>query len=356
MITIIGTTGMDRGLFCLLVIFACICREIGMIATVLKWIMFLLLGLSAFLIGCRILILTGRLMNIPNSNTAVIILYNRVDKCGSTLMAKVVKVLSNSTGTFKFVSLPHFDHIRLSSKDQMELPGQLANLAHSAGFRSLFYSWHFHFFKMPFKRNTIFWYINQIRDPLARTLSSFDYMRWRCMASNMSCMVADSVVNLTMEECVWSRNPTVCLTKSYGVNSMIAYFCGQSSICNDQNIRTTSRAALSLAKSNIERFYIYIGLLEYMKNSLELLEHIQPGIFIGITTLYMTKFNGTRVYATQPKYNRKISNSTAAVLRRLLKPEYELYEFVRKRFMYQYMRAFHRPPRRYLNDKRRTSY
>ena len=51
-----------------------------------------------------------------------------------------------------------------------------------------------------------------------------------------------------------------------------------------------------------------------------------------------------RKNVTPDKYRNPISNKTRAFLRKLLEPEYELYEFVRMRFVNHYRHVFKRSP------------
>ena len=87
-----------------------------------------------------------------------------------------------------------------------------------------------------------------------------------------------------------------------------------------------------------------MGVLEYLESSLKLLESIAPKIFRGITALYRQKKKHERENVTPSKYRNPISNKTRAILRKRLELEYELYEFVRMRFINHYMHVFKRPP------------
>ncbi|CAF4383192.1 unnamed protein product, partial [Adineta steineri] len=139
-------------------------------------------------------------------------------------------------------------------------------------------------------------------------------------------------------------DPARCLTTTYGSPEYLVYFCGQSPLCSNINPGQTSQAALTMVKTNIERYYTHIGLVEYLKNSYEILEHLQPSMFEGLVHIYQQMKNTNRTTSTPKWYRHQPSTETRNILKQLLAPEYELYEFVRERFMRQYFDIFQRLP------------
>lgn len=87
-----------------------------------------------------------------------------------------------------------------------------------------------------------------------------------------------------------------------------------------------------------------MGVLEYLESSFELLESTAPNIFRGITTRHRNEIKHERENVTPGEYRNPISNKTRAFLRKRLELEYELYEFVRMRFVNHYRHVFKRPP------------
>lgn len=275
------------------------------------------------------------------------IVYNRLPKCGSTLMLHLLHGLLVENKRFDYMSSTHYTHNRFSSAEQIELSKSIIAYSQTLGGRSVVYNQHFHFFNMPSTSTTVFKYINVIRDPLHQALSAFDYVRYMYLTypnNPLTETLLPSVRNMTMDECVLEGDPARCLTKSYGGMSMISYFCGQSSVCDDTKTRPVSRAALSIAKANINRFYIWVGVLEYLESSLELLGFVLPSIFEGVVNTYRKIIKHSRVNVTPAHYRNVISNKTRTILFELLEPEYELYEFVRMRFINHYRHVFKRSP------------
>lgn len=257
--------------------------------------------------------------------------------------------LANKNGTFRFVQSSEYEHYRLTDNEQKNLENELVGQTRKDLHRTLIYERHFYFTKFVSSERKMFFYMNQIRDPLKRALSYYDYVRYVCHVHRPDgfCSLANrSLQNLTMEQCVQTGDPRRCLTNGFGVRSAIPFFCGQLSFCDDSIDQMTNQAALNLAKQNIEQHYFHVGILEYFENSLELLEFNQPIIFKGITEIYRNTLNRSLVHETPRTFRHPISDRTQTILRDLLKFEYELYDFVKQRFISEYTRTFERPPRR----------
>lgn len=282
-----------------------------------------------------------------NSKNTIIILSNRVPKCGSHLTRTIIQRLSLETHAYSSENSELHHECRLSLEKQSEFRHELLQKAQNARYHRFIYDRHFHFVKFAPEPRVAFHYINQLRDPIDQIVSGYYYNRYICMATSATkkcTYYPASIFNLTLDECVLNGDPARCLTKKYGAPEYLIYFCGQSSICSDTNPGHMGKAALALAKRNIEQHYIHVGLLEYIKNSFEMLEHLQPSIFLGLVQAYQQIKNESRITSTPEQYRHRPSNKTREILRQLLLPEYELYEFVRERFFRQYSQAFHRAP------------
>lgn len=277
----------------------------------------------------------------------VIIVYNRVPKCGSTLFLTLLRRLSKNLRRFKMVGSSDFYHVRFTEDEQKELARRLWTYSEDAEGRPILYDQHMHFFNLSLQQKTSVLYINQIRDPLEHALSTYESKRYKCLvkhSAGLCAMLDPSVRELTLNECISTGDPARCVTRPYGISSILSFFCGQAQVCDDKFQQPSSRAALALAKRNIERFYIYVGILGYMETSLELLEYIHPRLFVGIADIYRTGLKSKRVGSTPKKHRYEITNQTRTILIRLLQPEYELYNFVQQRLFDQYRRAFGRNP------------
>ena len=285
---------------------------------------------------------------VARTPTTTIIIYNRVPKCGSSSMIAILKFVSAKMKTYPFIHSTNYHQRPVTLKQQDELRRDLLKYSRNAYHRTIVFERHIYFFHWSMQPNTVVQYINLLRDPLQRSLSFYHYSRSRCAINglNSQCNVINrSLINVTMEDCVSTGDPLRCITSFSGVSSAIPFFCGQLPICNDYRGLAKNDAALALAKSNIERYYSYVGLLEYIESSLELLEYIHPLIFSGISESSRMNMTKNPVNRTPAKYVHPISNETAVILRRVLKYDYELYDFVKQRFFGYFTRVFHRPPR-----------
>ena len=101
---------------------------------------------------------------------------------------------------------------------------------------------------------------------------------------------------------------------------------------------------LSIAKKNIEKYYTFIGVLEYIENSVELFEYTYPTIFKGITKAYRNILKQRRVNKTPDEFRQTVSNVSIEKLRRSLKHEFDLYQFIVQRFTRSYHQAFNKMP------------
>lgn len=278
----------------------------------------------------------------------MIIVYNRVPKCGSSLMNTLLAISSDEGRRYRFIQSEDYAHFRVSLETQRKISSDLLVQTENNFQRAVVYERHLYFVNFQSKEKVIFHYINQIRDPLTRVLSTYDYIRYACHVHgpNGSCPLGDrKYQNLSMEQCVQTGDPNRCLSPEFGVLSAISFFCGQSAICDVARDNVDREAALTLAKINVERHYSFIGVLEYLESSLELLEYTQPNLFKGILDNYRIKLNSSAVHETPRSFRHPISGKTRRLLIKLLKYEYDLYYFIRQRFMDQYSRMFHYTPR-----------
>ncbi|KAK9889597.1 hypothetical protein WA026_006969 [Henosepilachna vigintioctopunctata] len=149
-------------------------------------------------------------------------------------------------------------------------------------------------------------YVNIIRDPIEK-LSSRTYFGkeselLKCIQMRTKCSIGDEI---------------------YDFN--IPYFCGQHPKCRIGN----SGWALEMAKKNVEKFYPVVGILEDLNSTLIALEEHVPYFFKGVRQLYEKKLSGI------PRINLQMDFSTQNILKRILKTEYEFYEWIKARLKRQ---------------------
>ena len=183
-------------------------------------------------------------------------------------------------------------------------------------------------------------YISMVRDPIQRIISLYKYER--ALLKNEKNTTTDfpkELMNVTFEQCLKTWNAH-CAFSDYAYstsssylwgnsNSMVTYFCGYDPVCQ----RPFSSEAFQLAKANIESHYTFIGLSEWLMESLKLLEHLIP-VFKGVS----------QIFCPQPHLQKRlrttrnaISAESYSLLRDRLKLEFELYELIKQRFCKQFL-------------------
>ncbi|CAH1798040.1 unnamed protein product [Owenia fusiformis] len=181
-------------------------------------------------------------------------------------------------------------------------------------------------------------YIDIVRDPVERWISLYYYKRvspFHIKRLNLT----RKERNRTMDNCmkIWI-SLTGCLgrsikatadclkTKPYMgckdekiVSSYPTWFSGQ--------YINSSLMSLQRAKTNIEKYYTFIGITEHFEETLKAMETILPSFTNEFTRMFKTTRN-------QNVGHNKVrpSDDNIDVIKELLSDDYELYGFIRQRF------------------------
>ena len=96
-----------------------------------------------------------------------------------------------------------------------------------------------------------------------------------------------------------------------------------------------SRAALEIAKTNVEKYYSVVGVLELWNESLRVFEEFVPYFFRGLPEAYQDSMRG------KPKNENKVKPKVPKDIKKMLATnftvEIEFYEFCKQRLYRQYM-------------------
>ncbi|KAG1649447.1 Heparan sulfate 2-O-sulfotransferase 1 [Nymphon striatum] len=219
------------------------------------------------------------------------LIYNRVPKCGSTTFQNLLVKLKVRNG-FNLYSSILYDSRQLNDIEQMQLVKKIESMDAPLSFeRHVFFT---NFTKFNEKQPI---YMNIIRDPVERIISSFYYNKPRIIELLKNQSVSSNVkkyryLHLTFEECVEEQNEKDVCHYKYGEPSneklMVPFFCGHSNLCR----LTGNEWALNVAKYNIENYYAVVGVLEDMDKTLQVLERYIPKFFSGISEIYRSKAKG----------------------------------------------------------------
>ena len=240
----------------------------------------------------------------PASITLPRIFYNRIPKCGSATILKLIQNMAK-TNNFTYIHSAQYHEHSLERKRRKTLVYDLCD-THAPWL----YDRHLFFINFTHYGCDMPDYINLFREPLDRRRSRYYYHDF------------DKKYNMTFAECLQKnkkKNVYKCLTGGPAT----FYFCGSMEVC-----RSANKESLSIAKNRIDRFYKVVGVTEDMISFLRLLEHHYPTMFSGVIDIYkkMTYVN------VDHKKHEIISDKTKRKMRKILKFEYELYDFILQRF------------------------
>jgi len=270
--------------------------------------------------------------NIPESNK---VFYNRVPKCGSTTTLNLITKLS---ALHNFTVINHIKpkelHYLHNKTKVTELTQEMYDLPEPG-----LYIRHLHFFNFDEESDVgMPKYINIIRDPIEQFISNYYYIRNGFVNENrvkgweLDHLLTPGTKNESLKTCIKlvklaELDNTAILRDCKKVYSdMIPFFCGSHQWC-----RKRDAAALEQAKSNIEKYYSAVGVLEDMESSLKLFEKALPGFFGGALEFYEEDGEHLRKISKTASKDDDEETEVKEYLREKLGNEVELYNFVVKR-------------------------
>ncbi|XP_078481853.1 uronyl 2-sulfotransferase-like isoform X2 [Ciona intestinalis] len=266
-----------------------------------------------------------QLSNEAFSNLAGSVVYNRVPKCASTTIRKLIVKLSIQSRFKVHIESKPFIKQCLTETEQANLAHSWSTLGNTTMFvRHLYYV---DFRRFGFQQPT---YLNVIRDPVERYISAYYFNRfgfkgWTAeKAKKWLVKMSDDKRSMSLDDCV-SRNVTQCLYDN--PSRYLNYFCGQDNQCSRSN-----EWSLNKAKENVMNSYLVVGLTEDMENTLKILEHTLPRYFFRAREMFAS-VNAFRHTRTANK--RQPSEKTKQKLRAALFYEDQFYKFVKARFYKQ---------------------
>ncbi|XP_076825649.1 uronyl 2-sulfotransferase-like [Clavelina lepadiformis] len=253
---------------------------------------------------------------IPNR-----ILYNRVTKCGSRTLAEIISHLEWKNN-FCFYQSP-------VNNLKRPPPSELARetkFIYDLWTPSL-YARHIHyidFTKYGLENPT---YINVVRDPIERFSSQFHYKRFNDFTNSLNLehvrWKSSENKEMNINDCI-IKNHLECSTKQLWY--IVPYFCGQDEMCQHP-----SNESLQQAIANVERHYLFVGILEDFKGTLQVFERLLPGYFAGGTEIAMRLQNRSHE-KTKTLKKDAITPKAYELLKSRMSLEYQFYEFIAQRF------------------------
>ncbi|XP_042893632.1 heparan sulfate 2-O-sulfotransferase hst-2-like [Penaeus japonicus] len=231
------------------------------------------------------------------------LVYNRVPKCGSATMLRLIRSLSRRHG-FTLNNMRDTGLTHMAREQQLKLAEWTFNRPEHQSHFFFKHIYFINFTKLGYMEPS---WINVVRHPISRYISHYYYRQPtesldECYASG-SCRVRKGEISRGLQ---------------------LTYFCGHDTFCSIIG----NRRALQVAKQVVESAYVVVGLMEHYRDTLEVLQHVLPGFFSKSTAIEYVNWN---VQKKKPA----TSNATLAALHFWMKEELEFYEFVRQRFSLQ---------------------
>ena len=96
-----------------------------------------------------------------------------------------------------------------------------------------------------------------------------------------------------------------------------------------------SESALEIAKSNVERYFAVVGIMERWQESLQLLEHYVPAYFKNARTIYNGAYKNNKENVNRNNFKQETPQYIKDIISENFTKELEFYEFCKQRFQQQ---------------------
>ncbi|XP_002740956.1 uronyl 2-sulfotransferase-like [Saccoglossus kowalevskii] len=166
-----------------------------------------------------------------------------------------------------------------------------------------------------------FW-ISLVRDPLRRIISLYYYKRYGDVGTRPNAS-QPTAGKPSFDDCVLKNQPECSLKNVFRV---IPYFCGQSAGC-----RVPNKWALETAKKNVEENFKFVGVLEELNTTFQVLEVLLPQFFHGAPRVHKSIISSGVVDHFKSFPGQPPSEQALTKMKGRLALEYEFYEFVKEK-------------------------
>jgi dermatan/chondrotin sulfate uronyl 2-O-sulfotransferase UST len=265
-----------------------------------------------------------------------VVFFNRVPKTGSEMLVLLLQWLQGMNG-FRHVRLGGGSIRKLNRMQQEELVEEVTKRVRDEAVPVTF-DRHVYFLNFSQYDRQSPTYINLVRDPIDKAASRFYYRRVTPNPHNPDLQGAPTFKpqkfgTETFDQCVQSGDPQCTYTTGSTYDLTIPYFCGQEEWCMTLN----DHRSLERAKTNVERYFPVVGILEELNATLAVLENQLPYFFRGLQKIYFQDLMEPH-HNSNRKRPHHISDATRRYLEKVLHVEYEFYYWLWARLLRQYSR------------------
>ncbi|EGD78679.1 hypothetical protein PTSG_01658 [Salpingoeca rosetta] len=209
------------------------------------------------------------------------VFYNRVPKAASTALRSIISDLARHKRNLKFVSSKVYDDRKRWSREEERANAERINFVFETNFdQHVIYDQHVRYINFTQFGLQQPVYINMVREPAARIVSSYYFARTGDSSKREQVRrKLGEQADWSVDECL-AHGDNCTFARNMGGNLMTKFFCGHADVCN-----RVGPAALEQALYNLEHNYAVVGITERFDDTLALLEATLPHIFRGAVRL-----------------------------------------------------------------------
>lgn len=236
-----------------------------------------------------------------------VLFFVRIPKCASTSFVEQMKAWSK-LGMFEL-----FFHPSGAFDWNLQTIKKVASQVNAKKSKRFVYARHFYYTDFRMYGVEDYSYLTIIRDPLSRFVSSYLYYHYSSKA-HIQAILNPNHRNETLVECIEHQH------EGCAHNWLTKYFCGHDRFCKLGN-----EQALRIAKENILRDFVVVGIFEEIELSMALFREILPGYFVSHQEDQLPQMN-------KNERSLQLTSKEEEAVRSANQADLELYNFVRTLF------------------------